>query len=141
MLASDEGGPRRRTMQEMKRLAAESVQEDTTGSWARPGAAAAAAGPPVKRFKRDSASPAPSGFNQAAAQAGPRDAWNELPESVLVFMEMLPGAQVFDGPVFKAEDIIDCIRSANVPYGNGVTRAAGREGSCAELRIALSDGF
>ncbi|EST04684.1 Suppressor of forked [Kalmanozyma brasiliensis GHG001] len=118
--AADEG-PRRRTMQEMKRLAAESLSDETS---ARPGAFAA--GPPVKKFKRDSASPAPSGFGQTAPQAGPRDAWNELPESVLVFMEMLPSAQLFDGPVFKAEDIIDCIRSANVPYGNGVTRSAGR---------------
>lgn len=135
-----EEGPRRKTMQEMKRLAAESAQDDTSGDWARPGAsssAGGAGGPPVKKFKRDSASPAPAAFNnQAVGQqvAGPRDAWNEFPESVLVFMEMLPSAQLFDGPMFKPEDIIDCIRSANVPVGGGARRGAAGYGGAGRGR-------
>ncbi|KAJ1023454.1 hypothetical protein NDA16_003071 [Ustilago loliicola] len=120
-LTSADEGPRRKTMQEMKRLAAESNPEDTSGNWARPGAPSSAA-PPAKKFKRDSASPAPGAFNNQA-QAGVRDAYQEFPEAVLVFMEMLPSAHLFDGPVFKADDILDCIRSANVPAGG-----AGRRG-------------
>ncbi|ETS59675.1 hypothetical protein PaG_06607 [Moesziomyces aphidis] len=115
---AEDDGPRRRTMQEMKRLAAESNPDDTTGSWSRPGA-----GPPAKKFKRDSASPAPyGGFAPAgAAQGGPiRDAYNEFPEGVLVFLEMLPSARFFDGPVFKPDDIIECLHSANLPAPSGV---------------------
>ncbi|CDR98690.1 related to RNA14-component of pre-mRNA 3`-end processing factor CF I [Sporisorium scitamineum] len=132
--AADEA-PRRRTMQEMKRLAAESLQDDTSGNWARPGAAS---GPPVKKFKRDSASPTPASLpnpGMGGQQAGPRDAWNEFPESVLVFMEMLPSAQFFDGPVFKADDIVDCIRSANVPVGGGGRRGAPQFGGATRGRF------
>lgn len=120
-LGGADEGPRRKTMQEMKRLAAESNPEEASGNWARPGAAA----PPAKKFKRDSASPAPTGF-RSTAQAGVRDAYQEFPEAVLVFMEMLPSAHLFDGPVFKADDILDCIGSANVPLAGG--GGAGRRG-------------
>ncbi|SPO27518.1 related to RNA14 - component of pre-mRNA 3`-end processing factor CF I [Ustilago trichophora] len=127
--ATSDEGPRRRTMQEMKRLAADSVQDDTSGNWARPGASSAAAaslagGPPTKKFKRDSASPAPTsggaggGFGKAPPLASSQAATQiatEYPDAVLVFMEMLPSANLFDGPIFKPEDIMDCLRSANLP--------------------------
>ncbi|KAJ1045271.1 hypothetical protein NDA10_002989 [Ustilago hordei] len=122
-------GPRRKTMQEMKRLAAESNAEDTCGNWARPGGAAIA--PPAKKFKRDSASPAPGagGFGQQVQAGGVRDAYQEFPEAVLVFMEMLPSAHLFDGPVFKADDILDCIRSANIPQTASARGAGGFGGA------------
>lgn len=94
----------------------------------------------MKRFKRDSASPAPTGtggFKPEPTMGAPgrtnanpggapvRDAYAELPEGVLVFMEMLPSAHLFDGPLFKPDDIIECIRSANLPAPSGVPMGPG----------------
>lgn len=125
---AEDDGPRRKTMQEMKRFAAESSADDTNGNWARPGQphiptgpAAMVGGPPAKRFKRDSASPVPTGPKSANPPTGPRaaltarDAYNEFPEGVLMFLDMLPSARFFDGPKIQADDIIESLRHANLP--------------------------
>ncbi|EPQ28874.1 uncharacterized protein PFL1_03676 [Pseudozyma flocculosa PF-1] len=46
---------------------------------------------------------------------GPRDVFAELPEAVLFFMDILPNAKSFDGPTFKPDDLMECLRHANVP--------------------------
>lgn len=125
-------GPRRKTMQEMKRFAAESSADDTNGNWARPGQphiptgpAAMVGGPPAKRFKRDSASPVPTGPKSTVPPTGPRaalnvrDAYREFPEGVLMFLDMLPSAGFFDGPKIQPDDIIESLRHANLPSSQG----------------------